>query len=183
MTPEEESALRKGMPLARGCLRYFPDALLAVAQLSMFGNEKHNPGQPLHWSKEKSNDHADCVARHLLEPLGIDTSYGEGKHVLHSVAAAWRALANAQIEIEELRKQGKWPLNARRVAKEPALAAPYTASGWIEHDGGTCPASIRGRRVEVRLRSGRMSQDQAEYFLWRHAGSNGDIIAYRVIPS
>jgi hypothetical protein len=111
---KDESAMRKRQPLARGALRYFPDALLAVAELSLYGNEKHNPGEELHWSRCKSNDHADCVARHLLEPLGIDTSYGPGKHVLHSVAAAWRALANAQIEIETLREQGKWPLNAVR---------------------------------------------------------------------
>jgi hypothetical protein len=110
----DESAMRKRQPLARGCMRYFPDALLAVSELSMFGNEKHNPGEYLHWSRGKSNDHADCAARHLLEPFGVDASYGPGKHVLHSVAAAWRALANAQIEIEELRKQGKWPLNALR---------------------------------------------------------------------
>ncbi len=109
-----DSAERKDIPLARGCLDYFPAALAAVAEVSRVGNEKHNPGQPLHWSKDKSNDHADCAARHLLEPFGIDTSYGEGKRILHSVAAAWRSLANAQTEIEELRKQGKWPLNAVR---------------------------------------------------------------------
>ena len=106
----DESAMRKSQPLARGCVRYFPDALLAVSQLSLYGNDKHNPGQPLHWSKEKSSDHADCAIRHLIEPFGVDLSYGAAKPVLHSVAAAWRALANAQTEIEELRKQGKWPL-------------------------------------------------------------------------
>lgn len=61
------SAIRKAMPLFSGCLAYFPDALLAVAKLSKIGNDKHNPGQPLHWSKDKSADHADCIARHLLE--------------------------------------------------------------------------------------------------------------------
>lgn len=108
----DDSAQRKRQPLARGCMRYFPDALLAVSELSLYGNEKHNPGEDLRWSRGKSSDHADCAARHLLEPYGIDTTYGEGKHVLHSVAAAWRALANAQVEIEELRSKGRWPLNA-----------------------------------------------------------------------
>ena len=109
--PADESALRKSQPLARGCLLYFPDALKAVAQLSMYGNDKHNPGQPLHWSREKSNDHADCVLRHIAEgPLAVLEEYGPGKSVLHSVAAAWRALANAQVEIEKLRAEGKWPL-------------------------------------------------------------------------
>ena len=106
MSVTEDSKARKGMPLVRGCMLYFPDALLAVAQLSMHGNDKHNPGEPLHWSRGKSNDHSDCCARHLLQPMEFDTTYGPDKPVLHSVAAAWRALANAQCEIEELRKKG-----------------------------------------------------------------------------
>lgn len=97
------SKLRKEMPLARGCMDYFPDALLAVAELSFLANEKHNPGEPMHWSKDKSNDHADCCARHLLERGKlIEGEYA--RPVRHSVAAAWRALANAQIEIENARK-------------------------------------------------------------------------------
>jgi hypothetical protein len=31
-------------------LDYFPDALAAVAQISYQGNQKHNPGEPLHWA-------------------------------------------------------------------------------------------------------------------------------------
>lgn len=118
MSLPTDSAARKGLPLARGCMRYFPDALLAVAQLSVYGNDKHNPGQELHWSKGKANDHADCAARHLLEPMGVDTSYGPDKPVLHSVAAAWRALANAQTEIEELKKAGQWPLTNAPTKRE-----------------------------------------------------------------
>jgi len=39
---------RKQFPIATGCLDYFPDALAAIAALSKLGNDKHNPGQPLH---------------------------------------------------------------------------------------------------------------------------------------
>ncbi|MDP3939591.1 MAG: DUF5664 domain-containing protein [Deltaproteobacteria bacterium] len=95
-----ESRRRKEMPLARGCMDYFPDALLAVAELSFLANEKHNPGEPMHWSKGKSNDHADCCARHLLDRgTWIEGEYA--RRVRHSTAAAWRALANLQTEIEE----------------------------------------------------------------------------------
>lgn len=79
-----------------GLLKYFPDALAEVARVSFVGNQKHNPGQPLHWSREKSNDHKDCIARHLLEAGGIDATNG----VRHSAQLAWRALANLQIELE-----------------------------------------------------------------------------------
>ena len=119
MSLPTDSKARKGYPLVRGNFRYFPDAHLAVAELSVYGNEKHNPGEELHWSKGKSNDHADCVGRHLLEPFGVDYSYGPDKPILHSVAAAWRALANAQTEIEELKAKGEWPLKAS-VAPVPA---------------------------------------------------------------
>ncbi len=98
----DSSAERKERPLWSGCMNYFPNALLEVARLSLLANEKHNPGQPLHWSKEKSNDHADCASRHLLQKGEWD--YGLSKPVRHSAAAAWRALANLEMEILEARK-------------------------------------------------------------------------------
>ena len=57
----------KEVPLVRGLLDYFPDALAAVAHVSFVGNEQHNPGQPLHWAKHKSTDEADALVRHLIE--------------------------------------------------------------------------------------------------------------------
>ena len=91
-----DSKARKDAPLARGLLDYFPRALVAVANLSRIGNEKHNPGEPLHWSKEKSNDHADCIVRHLIERGTVDLDDGQ----LHSTKVAWRALALLEIELE-----------------------------------------------------------------------------------
>lgn len=58
---------RKRVPMATGCLGYFPAALVGVAKISFAGNEKHNKGQPLHHARGKSNDHADCVLRHLTD--------------------------------------------------------------------------------------------------------------------
>ena len=81
--------------MARGLIDYFPDALAAVAHLSHLGNQKHNPGQELHWSRDKSNDHADCIVRHLAERGGFDP---EGNR--HSVQMVWRALALLQVELE-----------------------------------------------------------------------------------
>lgn len=91
------AAERKAVPMARGLLDYFPDALAAVAHLSQIGNQQHNPGQPMHWSREKSTDHADCIMRHLVDRGKLDTD-----GVLHDVKVAWRALAQAQLAIEAL---------------------------------------------------------------------------------
>jgi hypothetical protein len=98
--PISESAARKGKPLFSGCLMYFPDALLAVAEHSKKANDKHNPGEPLHWSKDKSKDHADCVARHLLDvgPAWDDTDPEFGSY--HATALAWRALALLQTVLD-----------------------------------------------------------------------------------
>jgi len=89
------SAERKEIPLATGVLDYFPDALAAVARLSKVGNDKHNPNEPLHWSREKSSDHADCILRHMIDRGKVDTD-----GIRHSVKVAWRALAMLQIELE-----------------------------------------------------------------------------------
>jgi hypothetical protein len=98
-----DSKERKGLPVCTGVLDYFPDALLAVAELSRKGNDKHNPGLPLQWSKHLSNDHADCILRHMIDRGTIDPE----DNVRHSTKVAWRALALLQIEIETERAKGE----------------------------------------------------------------------------
>jgi len=81
-----DSAERKTYPIFTGFMKYFPRAIAAIAHHSYVSNEKHNPGEPLHWSREKSSDHLDCVGRHMLEQ--------------DRVAIAWRALAELEIFLE-----------------------------------------------------------------------------------
>lgn len=96
-TMPKDSAERKAVPLCSGVLDYFPAALAAVARLSKLGNDKHNPGEPLHWTRNKSTDHADCIARHLIDRGIVDSDTG----LSHTVEIAWRALALLQVEEEE----------------------------------------------------------------------------------
>lgn len=98
LTSEE----RKRYPMTGGLGDYFPDALAAVAHISWQGNEKHNPGEELHWARGKSMDHADCVARHLQQRGTIEqiTLNGVSHTVRHSAQLAWRALALLQEELE-----------------------------------------------------------------------------------
>lgn len=93
---------RKAEPIYSGCLMYFPDALAAVARLSKAGNDKHNPGEPLHWAREKSTDQMDCAIRHSLTPHEIDPDTGEPE----LVSSAWRILAELQL-LEEKRNKEK----------------------------------------------------------------------------
>ena len=91
---------RKSLPLATGVLDYFPLALCAVAEVSRVGNEQHNPGQPLHWNRSKSQDEADSLLRHLIQRGTVDTD-----GLRHSAKVAWRALALLQKEIENERER------------------------------------------------------------------------------
>ena len=85
---------RKATPIATGVLDYFPLALAEIARVSKAGNDQHNPGQPLHWDKTKSTDHADCIVRHLIDRGTVDS---DGQ--LHSAKVAWRALALLETEL------------------------------------------------------------------------------------
>lgn len=105
LTLPADSAERKNVPLYSGCLAYFPAALAGVAAHSKAGNDKHNPGQPLHHARGKSNDHMDCIARHLIDIGDLRAQIERGEAVpgvqwptLRSElnALAWRALALSQ---------------------------------------------------------------------------------------
>jgi hypothetical protein len=91
---------RKEYPVVSGVLDYFPDAIVALAQLSKKGNDQHNPGKPLNWDRSKSGDEADTLGRHLLQRGTLDTD-----GIRHSAKMAWRALALLQKEIESESEQ------------------------------------------------------------------------------
>jgi hypothetical protein len=96
---------RKEVPLYTGVIAYFPAALAYVAKVSQSG-QKHHPGQPLHWERAKSRDHADCIARHLAEHTTKD-----GNGIWHAGMLAWRALALLQ-ELLEREEGAPKPPNA-----------------------------------------------------------------------
>jgi hypothetical protein len=90
-----DPAERKNLPITTGVLDYFPRALAEVARVSKAGSDQHHPGQPLHWEKGKSVDHADCIARHLLDRFSRDS---DGQR--HAAKLAWRALALLETLLE-----------------------------------------------------------------------------------
>jgi len=91
-----DSEARKQVPIYSGFMAYFPRAIAAVAHQSWLGNEKHNPGQHLHWAKDKSSDHLDCVARHMIDQLDPNLNEIEEK-----TATAWRAMADLETALEK----------------------------------------------------------------------------------
>lgn len=101
MTLPTDSAERKNYPLLSGCLKYFPAALAGIANISKLGNDKHNPGQPMHHARGKSTDHGDCILRHLTDTEDLLAAYELGEATAQEVLTeagqlAWRALAYSQ---------------------------------------------------------------------------------------
>lgn len=117
MTLPTDAKARKQVPICTGVVDYFPDALIEIAQVSFVGNEQHNPGQPLHWAKEKSIGRGDEIMRHLIERGTRDTD-----GLRHTAKLAWRALELLQREIE-----------AERAVQTPILRE---YSEVFSHDAG-----------------------------------------------
>lgn len=101
----DDDKVRLDFPMFDGLLAYFPNALAEVSKVSKIGNDQHNPGQPMHWDRSKSQDHENKILRHLT-----DVGKKDGRGVRHSVRLAWRALALAQEELE--REEGFPPSRA-----------------------------------------------------------------------
>lgn len=94
MLPTDPAA-RKESPIITGVLDYFPLAIAEVARVSKAGNDQHNLGMALHWERGKSQDHADCIGRHLTD-RGLRDIDGQR----HSSKLVWRALALLEEELE-----------------------------------------------------------------------------------
>lgn len=93
---ETNQEKRKQIPLYKGLIKYFPDALCEVARVSYIGSKQHHPEKEIHWDRDKSQDDLDALMRHLIENGKIDLD-----GVRHSAKIVWRALAHLQKEIEK----------------------------------------------------------------------------------
>ena len=127
MLPTDYKA-RKALPIFDGVLMYFPDAIAAVAAVSLAGNAQHNGTEPLHWAREKSTDQFNTAVRHLMDHGQGNLKDNDGAY--HLAKAAWRVLAALQLAIEA---------EQTKVAPAPALAVRCPECG--AHGGahfGTC---------------------------------------------
>lgn len=106
---------RKLIPIATGVIDYFPDALVEVARVSQIGNEKHNPGEPLHWSRGKGGNNSDELMRHFIERDKMDSDT-----TLHAAKVAWRALAYLQLAIEARRAKAASECRSKTKSKSSA---------------------------------------------------------------
>ncbi|HEY0860691.1 MAG TPA: dATP/dGTP diphosphohydrolase domain-containing protein [Pseudoxanthomonas sp.] len=136
MLPSDPKA-RKRIPLATGLLDYFPDALADVAGLSLVANEQHNQGEPLHWSRHKSNDHDDCLMRHFMERGTVDSD-----GIRHRAKVAWRALAALQLEIEAARDREVVVTGRHHLPIRDAVVGQVYGGGCIQGKPGPVPLNL-----------------------------------------
>jgi hypothetical protein len=97
MLPTDDKE-RKALPIWTGFVMYFPDVLAAVAEVSKKGNDQHNPGEPLHWAREKSTDQMNTAMRHMLDHGRGNRFDTDGSR--HLAKAIWRLCAELQTDIE-----------------------------------------------------------------------------------
>ena len=127
MLPKDYQA-RKALPMYDFLTGYFPDAIVEIVKVAVAGNVQHNPGEPLHWAREKSTDQMNTAMRHIFdhgmgnvydqEPPEILAAIG-GESTMHLAKAAWRLMAQIQL-ICEARQQGSNPVPVAAVPGAPA---------------------------------------------------------------
>lgn len=110
MSLPTDNAARKALPIWTYMMEYFPDALLAEVGVAVAGNDQHNPGQPLHWAREKSKDQMNTALRHMWDHSRGTTKDVDGQY--HLAKAIWRLKAELQLTIEKEKA-------------ETAASAPY----------------------------------------------------------
>lgn len=137
MTLPTDSAARKDVPVFSGVLKYAPAAIAGVAKISKSGNDKHNPGEPLHHARGKSTDHSDCIVRHAMDIADLEAAiereklWPNGPEAIEALLTeasqlSWRALMWSQ-ELHE--KYGGAPLapGARLPAASPTVVSVFMA--------------------------------------------------------
>jgi hypothetical protein len=133
MLPTDAKA-RKAIPIYSGFIKYFPDAIAAVAELSRIGNDQHNPGKPLFWDRSKSGDELDAQMRHVLDEAAGVAEDTDG--VMHLTKNAWRAMAALQKALEARAKK-PMPATQPRVwqMKDKRTGALCKTSGFYKTAG------------------------------------------------
>lgn len=150
LTLPTDSVERKDIPLFSGVLKYAPAALAGMARISHSGNAKHNPGEPLHHARGKSNDHPDCIVRHTLDVADIiawlertaELGTADERYALLTEVSqlVWRAALWSQ-ELHEkyggapLAPGARLPSPERKIGMMPELAAGYGPPHKADREG------------------------------------------------
>jgi hypothetical protein len=123
LLPTDDKA-RKRLQAWAYLTEYFPDAFMAEVGVAVAGNEQHNPGQRLHWAREKSTDQMNTAFRHQLDYASGVKKDTDGQW--HLAKAIWRLKAQLQLDIEA--ERAAQAEEERKVA-EAAQVYPHAMRG------------------------------------------------------
>ena len=126
-----DPTVRKSLPIWTGVIQYFPDVWAEIAKVSQVGNDQHNPGEPLHWARDKSVDQMNTAFRHLLDYAAGQRLDTDG--TLHLAKAIWRLCAECQVDIE-------------RAATPSPVVTSLSAGEWVR---GLIPQAVADLDLEI----------------------------------
>jgi hypothetical protein len=129
---EPGAKLDKGKsPIYRGAISYFPRALMAVAEVSLYGANKYS------WKGWESvpdgfNRYTDALGRHLVKEeiegpydLEIMNDPRFPAEILHAQQVAWNSLARLELLLKDMEKKNV----IQDSAKEDSPKAGYLSKG------------------------------------------------------
>ena len=116
---EPGSKLDSGKPCVfRGVVKYFPKAVLAVAEVSAFGAEKYTWGG---WETVPNgiDRYSDAMMRHIFKE-GSGEICDPDSNLMHAAHTAWGALARLELMLREEADQKAWAesLEAQEIVKQ-----------------------------------------------------------------
>jgi Domain of unknown function (DUF5664) len=160
---------RKALPIFTFLTKYFPDAIVAMVNVSVQGNIQHNPElapADIKWARGKSTDQLNTAMRHMWDHGTGTTRDSDGQY--HLAKAAWRILAQLQLTIEDERFEGDVPDEPCRepgipdevlrnlTALEAGAAAVATAASVAFAPYGMPPAPPKDFKVLPCCQHGRL---------------------------
>lgn len=172
---------RKETPVLDGCLAYFPNAIVAVADNSMAGQKQHAPDEPLKWYREKSQDELGSLQRHIVDFLLAEKKGDREEMLKASKAIAWRGLAHcermiAPVEVDPARYQIDVPATDTEVYSEidgTRIVWVETVSNSIASTCSECVVAQMPRTLmqckEAKVNAGRNPDKFCSGGYWRDA--------------
>lgn len=88
-------------PIVQGCLKYFPRAIKAVAEVSAYGFTKYKSWGGWRDVEDGYNRYTDALGRHLVDGQTEERNANDA-FLLHDAQAAWNALARLELKLTEI---------------------------------------------------------------------------------
>lgn len=119
-------------PIVQGCLRYFPRAIKAVAEVSAYGYTKYKSWGGWVLVVDGYNRYTDALGRHLVDGQ-IEERNPNDANLLHDAQAAWNALARLELKLLEIENRNMGAIDKPTTTGDMTfLERPKSRDDWAE---------------------------------------------------